>query len=448
MSLTVNPQKPGVPAAGAAKRRSRTGLWMVVVAIIVAVALYFYLKKPGAEAAEAGPANRSQASRRGRGGFQPPPTVVNIAVATEGTLPDYITALGTATALNTATVRSRVDGALIKVNFEEGQAVKEGDVLAEIDPRPFEIEAQQAEGQLVRDRALLNNARLDLQRYQEAHEAVTPQQVDAAKASVAQYEGAVKSDEGALASAHLQLSFCKVIAPISGRAGLRQVDAGNLIRSSDANGIVVITQIQPIAIVFSVPEDKLPGVAAAMRKGQKLEVEIFDRSLKNKLTTGELTAIDNQIDPTTGTVKMKALAPNDDYTLFPNQFVNVRMLIEVEKDVLLLPSTAIQISGSDRYVYVLNKEDSTVERRAVKVGNSQGMFTAVVDGIAKGETVATDSLDRLQTGATVVIRDQAQVDAALKPAAPGAGARPAGQRNGEKSRRWQKNGSAPAKKSS
>lgn len=413
MNASVDQRKPpaAVSAPIATKRKSPFGLWLVLL-LIVGGGLFFMLrpKAPKLEGQGAArPAGTDQSTKgrgpggqQGRGGPRPIPTV-NTETARNGDLPYYITALGTVTALNTAVVHSRVDGELIKINFEEGQPVNQGDLLAEIDPRSFQIALQQAEGQLARDRAQLENARLDLQRYQNAREAVTLQQVDAARASVAQFEGAVKSDEALVANYSLQLAFCHVVAPISGRVGLRQVDVGNLVRSSDAAGIVVITQIQPLAVRFSIPEDSLRVVNQAVAAGEALPVEIFDRSLKNRLAMGNLAAVDNQIDPTTGTVRIKATVPNDDLALFPNQFVNVRLLVATERGAILIPTSAIQISGPERYVYVVTSE-STVERKSVKLGNAEGQWTAVVEGVAVGDRVVTEGLDRLQNGGKVVSR--------------------------------------------
>lgn len=431
MNVSVDPRKPQTPAPAAPKRKSRAGLWIFLLIVLAAVG-YFVFRPNASPEGTGGPGTVAGPGGGrgpgGRGGFQRLPTTVNTEAAKQGDLPNYITSLGTAVALNTATVRSRVDGQLVKINFQDGQQVKQGDILAEIDPRPFEITLQQAQGQLARDRAQLENARLDLQRYQNAQEAVTPQQVDAAKASVAQFEGAVKSDESAVANATLQLGFCSVAAPISGRAGLRQVDAGNLVRSSDSAGIVVITQIQPIAVRFSIPEEALPAVAKALAAGEELNVEIYDRTMKTAIAKGTLVAMDNQIDTSTGTVRLKAVVPNDELVLFPNQFVNVRLLVNVQKNATLVPTSAIQISAQDRYVYVVGP-DSTVERRNVKTGNAEGLYTAVSEGVIPGDVVVTEGLDRLQNGSKVVLR------AANPVATEGERARGQGAGDGQRRRR-------------
>lgn len=364
--------------------------------------------RPAAPATAGGPGGPGAGARRFGGGA----TAVTIEPAKQGELRNFLTALGTVTAANTATIRSRADGQLLKVHFEEGQRVKAGDLLAEIDPRSYQVALQQAEGQLARDRALLANARLDLQRYESAHEAVTQQQIDASKTSVAQYEGTVKADEGSVASYQLQLSYCRVTAPIDGRVGLRLVDVGNLVRASDATGLLVITQDAPIMVIFNLPEDSLPGVRRAMRGETPLEVEIFDRSMKRRLATGTLIAIDNQIDTTTGTVRLKATIPNEDLALFPNQFVNVRLLVNTVKDATLIPTSAIQIAGTDRFAYVVDAE-GVVQRRAIKTGNSEGLLTAVTEGVAPGEQVATEGLDRLQNGAHVTARAPVAIDTSV-----------------------------------
>ncbi|HEU5079040.1 MAG TPA: MdtA/MuxA family multidrug efflux RND transporter periplasmic adaptor subunit [Opitutaceae bacterium] len=452
MSLITTPQIPRPPVKTQKPRRSRVWLWIVLIAA-AGLGVFFYLHSKNSEAdqaGQAGPGGRGGRGGPGRGAFFNQPTVVSTAQAKIGSLPDYINALGTVTALNTATVHSRVDGQLNKVNFEEGQNVKAGDVLAEIDSRPFESELAQAQGQLARDEAFLVNAQADLQRYQEAREAVTQQQLDAAKAAVAQYEGSIKADKAMVATAQLNVSFCKVTAPIDGRVGLRQVDVGNLVRSSDANGIVVITQIQPISVRFSIPEDRLPSVNRARAAGEKLTVDIFDRAMRRKLATGEVVALDNQIDTTTGTLRVKAIVPNDDLSLFPNQFVNVQLLVRIEENIVLVPTTAVQIIGTERYVYVV-LPDNTVERRQVKIGNSLTDFTAIREGVKEGETLVTEGIDRLQTGSQVMTRDQAVQRATAIQSNPQNAMPPGpanGRRNGERGKRWKnKDGSAPAKKS-
>lgn len=438
MTRPVESPTPSRATLPPPKRRSRAWIW-IIVAVAIAAVVYWFMRPKAADAPESGEAagaRRGAGGPGGRGGFPRMPIVVAVEAARTGDMPNYITALGTVTALNTVTVRSRVDGQLLKVNFEEGQPVKPGDVLAEIDPRPFEATLSQAQGVLARDRAQLENARADLQRYQNAQEAVTPQQVDAAKASVAQFEGAVKADEATVATATLNLSFCKVVAPIGGIAGLRQVDPGNLVRSSDTNGIVVITQIQPIAVRFSVPEDNLPAINRTLVAGEKVSIDVFDRTMKNKLASGEVSAVDNQIDPTTGTVKIKAVVPNEDLALFPNQFVNVRALLGVQRGVTLIPTSAIQIAGAERFVFVVGA-DTAVERRNIKVGDAEGLYSVAKEGVAPGDVVVTEGLDRLQPGSKVVARTPGQNNNEAPPQNP--------TQNGQRRRRNGGNGGSGAK---
>lgn len=344
--------------------------------------------------------NNAAAGKAGAHKGMPPVTVATGVVKT-GELDIRLGALGSVTPLNTVVVRSRVDGQLDKIHFAEGAAVKAGDLLAEIDPRPFLVQKLQAEGQLARDAASLKNAKLDLDRYKAAAEAVTRQQIDAATAAVSQFEGAVKTDEALVDNAKLQLEYSRITAPISGTVGLRAVDAGNIVSTGDTAGIVTITQLQPISVVFSLPENDLGALLAAAGKGgSALKVEALDREGKTILATGTLAAMDNRIDPTTGTLKLRGNFDNTDRRLFPNQFVNVRLVTDTRKGVLLAPVTAVQIGETDRFVYVVNK-DGTVTRKEVKTGDTDGRRIEILEGVAEGEVLVTDGLDRLQDGAKV-----------------------------------------------
>ncbi len=335
------------------------------------------------------------------------------AVARKGDIGVYLTGLGTVTPLKTVTVRSRVDGELVEVAYREGQHVRAGDLLAQIDPRPFEVQLHQAEGQLAKDEAALKNAKVDLERYKVLIEqdSIPRQQLDTQVATVDQIEAAIKSDRAQVESARLNLTYSRIVAPITGVVGLRQVDPGNIVHASDANGLVVITQPQPIAVVFTIAADRLQPVVQQAKAGAHLAVEAWDRDLKRKLATGSLLAVDNQIDPTTGTVRLKAEFPNEDSSLYPNQFVNARLLVDTLRGVVLVPSAAIQRSPQSSYVYVV-KKDGTVEMRDVDVQQSEGDDSAIRKGVSAGETVVVDGVDKLQQGTLVAL---AKDDGGRKP---------------------------------
>ena len=359
-------------------------------------------------------------ARKGGGRFAVDPNRAQPVTAVKARVGDVKivqTALGTVVASRTATVRPRVDGLLQNIAFTDGQLVKPGQVLAEIDPAPFQVALDQAEGQLARDRAQLENARLDLQRYKTllAQDSIAGQTADQQAALVKQLEGTVKIDQAQVDNARLQLSYTRITAPIGGRLGLRQVDAGNMVRGSDANGIAVITQVQPISVLFTIPQDVLPSVLKRIASGDKLPVEAWDREQKELLSRGVLVSTDNQIDVTTGTVKLKAEFPNPDGKLFPNQFVNVRMVVDTLRGATVVPSAAIQRNTQGTLVWVV-RDDGTATLRPVKTGPTEGLDTAIDSGVKPGERVVTDGVDRIREGAKVEV---------VEPGVPAPGARPA-----------------------
>lgn len=322
--------------------------------------------------------------------------VAVVAVST-GDMPVYMNGLGTVTALRTVTVKSRVDGEIVRVAFKEGAIVHQGDLLIEIDPRPYQIQIMQAEGQLMHDQALLKNAKVDVERYKTLlkQDSIASQQVVTQESLVMQYQGTVETDKALLDNAKLQLSFTKITSPITGRLGLRLVDQGNMIHASDASGLVVITQIQPIAVMFTLPEDQLPAVMKQLRSGNTMSVDAFDRSGKTKIAEGQLLAVDNQIDLNTGTVKLKAKFANENLSLFANQFVNIKMLIDTLQSISIIPSAAVQTGENGSYVYVV-KADQTVTVRSVKLGPVDGENVAVLDCLDPDEVVVVDGADMLR----------------------------------------------------
>jgi len=332
----------------------------------------------------------------------PPAVPVSVSTAEQHDMPVYLTGLGSVTAFNTVNIKSRVDGELVQVAFKEGEMVKKGDLLAVIDPRPYQVQLSQAEAQLFKDQASLRDAQLNYQRFKgllQDSGAMSQQQVDTQKATVDQLEGAVRSDQSAVDNAKLQLVYCHITAPVNGRIGLRLVDVGNIVHATDTNPMLVITQLQPIAVIFTLPEDNLQQVAQRMHQGE-LEVDAYSRDDRTKLASGSLLTIDNQIDQTTGTVKLKAIFSNADNALWPNQFVNARLLLDTKKNAIIIPAAAIQRGPSGTFVFVV-KPDKTVEVREVTIAITQNNRTAIASGITPGDIVVTDGQDKLQAGSKV-----------------------------------------------
>ncbi|PTX07622.1 multidrug transporter subunit MdtA [Achromobacter mucicolens] len=401
-------------------RRRVVGLVLLLLAV---AAIAWVVLRPSAK--QSGPG--------GRTGGRPPaaamanmPVPVRIATAAQQDIDIFLRSLGTVTAYNTVTVRSRVSGELVDVAFQEGQQVKAGDLLAQVDPRAFQVALDQARGTQMQNLAQLENARRDLQRYQALfkQDSIARQQVDTQAALVRQYEGTVKSDQANVDNAKLQLDYARITAPISGRLGLRQVDRGNLVSSSDTNGLVVITQTQPISVVFTLPETQLPEVRAELAAGKTLTVDAYDRADTRRIASGTLETLDNQIDVATGTLKLKARFDNTDDVLFPNQFVNVRLHVLTRKDVTAIPTAAVQQGSAGAFVFLV-QDDNTIAVRQVKLGAINAGMVAVNEGLKPGDRVVTEGTDRLRAGAKVEIVGGAEVIPAARDKSLGAGA-PAG----------------------
>jgi len=382
----------------------------VVAALVIALAgaAWYYFAHTPSTTSESGQKAPAGGGRHGMRGALPP---VQAATATSESVPRYLSGLGTITAANTVTVRSRVSGQLKAIHFQEGQQVNAGDLLAEIDPSEFNVALAQAQGQLAKDKATLANARRDLARYQQLAKTslVSRQDLDAQQALVSESEGTLKADEASVASAQLQLEWSRITAPVSGRVGLKQVDVGNQISSSDTTGIVVLTQTHPIDLIFTLPESDIATVVQAQKKGQKLVVEAWDRTNKQKLSSGTLLSLDNQIDASTGTIKLKARFDNQDDALFPNQFVNARMLVATQQDAVVIPAAALQMGNEGNFVWVLNDKNK-VSKHTVTPGIQDSQKVVISAGLSAGDRVVTDGIDRLTEGAQVEVVDASNAE--------------------------------------
>ena len=376
---------------GHPRRRRATVVQRVVCFVVLAAVGAFFL------ACSSGDPKQGKAQAAG------PARAVSVAIAPvqKQDVPVYLSGLGSVTAFNTANIKSRVDGQIMKVNVREGQEVRQGELLIEIDSRPFQVQIEQLQAQLFKDQAQLRDARLNLERYTALipSGSIAQQQVDTQKALVDQLDGTVRNDQAQIDSAKLNIAYCHITAPFSGRIGLRQVDSGNIVHASDANPMLILTQLQPIAVIFTLPEDVLPKVAQQMRRGT-LEVDAFSRDDQTKIASGKLLTIDNQIDPATGTAKLKAVFDNRDDRLWPNQFVNADLLVETRKNSTVVPTAAILRGPQGAYVYAVNP-DKTVQDKPVTIALTQGDVTVVTDGLTPGETVVTDGQDKLQRGAHI-----------------------------------------------
>ena len=404
----------------------------MLLALVAAGAYYFWSRQkappsganPAATAAP-GPGQRP----RGAGQVR-----VVAAKARKGSIPVYFAGLGAVTPIYTVTLKSRVDGELMQINYKEGEIVHKGDSLVLIDPRPYEVQLTQAEGQLIRDQALLENAKIDLARYKTllAQNAVPEQQLVTQQALVTQDEGIVKTDQGVIDNAKLNLVYCHINAPITGRIGLRLVDPGNIVHATDANGLLVITQVDPISVIFTLAEDQLPVVLQKLRAHQTLKVDAYDRNLNTKLAQGTLTTLDNQIDQTTGTLKLRASFPNRNNVLFPNQFVNARLLVQVNQNVTLVPTATIQRNSQSTYVFLV-KPDSSVTVRPITVGTTEGDDAEVVSGLQPGDVIVMTGVDKLQEGTKVSVSFSTDANSgatqANSPGAPGKPAAPAARKH-------------------
>jgi multidrug efflux system membrane fusion protein len=379
-----------------------TLVWIALILTAAAVGAYFYFGKHGATTAA------TETGKKGGHGHGADQIRVVVATATRGDIGDYLTGLGTVTPLNTDIIQSRVSGQLMKVLFTEGQMVNAGDLLVQIDTRPYDVQLAQDMAQKEHDEALLENAMIDLQRYQTLwSQNSIPQQTLATQESlVKQDQGTVDSDQALIDSVKLNITYCNITAPISGRVGLRLIDVGNYVQATGTTGLLVITQIQPITVIFTIPEDSIQSVVTQLNAGQKLPVDAYTRGgFSQKLASGTLLTLDNQVDPTTGTVKLRASFPNTDDALFPNQFVNTKMLVDTQKNVVLVPVAAVQHGNNGTFVYEVDTDANTVKMQTVEVGtvSLDGTNAEIKTGVSEGDTVVIDGVDKLQNGSKIII---------------------------------------------
>jgi membrane fusion protein, multidrug efflux system len=407
---------PSEEVAPSPHKRRRWWIWLLILGVVGAAA--WFLRAQAQKQSSS-----ASAAARGRGSQ---PIAVSVAAAKNGNLPVYFTGIGTVEAYYTVTVHTRVDGQIMTVYFKEGQFVEKGEPLVEIDSRPYQVQLEQAQGQLIKDNAALKDAAVNLDRDTSlfASGIIPKQQLDTQNATVLQGKGAVEADQAAIDNAKLQLVYCHITAPISGRIGLRLVDPGNIVHAADANGLIVITQLQPIAVIFTLPQVQLTEVYRELRAHDRLPVDAYDPDDTSKITSGFLETIDNQIDTTTGTYKLKAVFNNQDHALFPNQFVNIHLLVTTKRNLTILPAAAVQRGPQGSYVYVV--KGNTANIRAVKPGITEGNEIAIDGGVQPGEEVVTDGLDKLTDGSTVrVVGPAGKAAGALSGAKPASSGKPA-----------------------
>jgi len=398
---------------------------IVLVVIAAAVGGYYWWQHAAEPQTDQQSGARTPRGKGGADGARLPLAPVQAASATSQSIPQYLSGLGTVTAANTATVRSRVNGDLVAIHFTEGQQVKAGDLLAEVDPRPYQVALTQAEGQLAKDQATLANARRDLARFEKLAKSslVSQQELDTQRSLVSETLGTLKADQGSVASAQLNLTYSRITAPIDGRGGLKQVDVGNYVTSGDTTGIVVITQTQPIDVVFTLAENNISQILKAQKSGEPLPVEAWDRSNQALIASGKLLSLDNQIDVTTGTIKIKARFDNQDGALFPNQFVNVRLKVNTLQDAIVIPAAALQMGNEGHFVWVVNS-DNKVGKKSVIAGLQDSQKVVISAGLEAGERVVTDGLDRLTEGAKVeIVAAQSTAPRSSRAALPSKGER-------------------------